>query len=479
MRLHLAIFDRPDTNERTVQKQEIMRYLIEKDSSLKNKTTADGTTALMFVCGYGFKETVKFMVEELKVNMKQTDKSGRNCFNMATQGGHLEILKILHSHDQTLCRNIDESVTNCFELAVNYGHLECAKYLFDIAPELSGHLDFIGCDEKEYRQMLKDEAYHQHEIEECVPVFLEAKQYCLSKPMDFEQIKQQMLDKITDDEDREQFERQQFYFEHTKLFYENKLKNLQNELKIEHDQKIQSLKTELAQATKTIKNKTNENSKLQNQFKQLQIKTNQLDEKTINAKISCFENQLSTARNLMTSHENTIIKLTQDLNEKSSELEKFKNYQPHIKKQTKEIKQNRIEIANLNSTNTELTKTVESLQCELYNYKDRIDSFDDQDEKLQILQKQVEKLEIKNEDLNDALSASRNGAVMCKVQSNKSDDKELKLKDEQLSKLQNKLDTKQSAHERELKAQKSAFEKELQERTNDLIMGYAMLAWPT
>ena len=87
--------------------------------------------------------------------------------------------------------------------------------------------------------------YHQHEIEECVPVFLEAKQYCLSKPMDFEQIKQQMLDKITDGEDREQFERQQFYFEHTKLFYENKLKNLQNELKIEHDQKIQSLKTNL------------------------------------------------------------------------------------------------------------------------------------------------------------------------------------------------------------------------------------------
>ena len=104
------------------------------------------------------------------------------------------------------------------------------------------------------------------------------------------------------------------------------------------------------------------------------------------------------------------------------------------------------------------------MKVQLYNCEDLTISLNDAQVKYEKLEKAFDGLKLKNVELNDALSDARNGAVMSKVQTDKAVDKELELKDKQISKLQNK----QKEMEESAKTSKQNFEVQLKFETDQL-----------
>ena len=55
-------------------------------------------TALTLASEYGSKETVEYLITELKVDVRETGHQERNCFLNAALGGKIETLEYLYSY---------------------------------------------------------------------------------------------------------------------------------------------------------------------------------------------------------------------------------------------------------------------------------------------------------------------------------------------------------------------------------------------
>ena len=96
---------------------EIMRYLNSKNSELKKKRDSSRNTALTLASTNADLETVKFLVEEMKMNVRAVGEFGRNCFLTAASVGRIEIMRYLNSIDDSLKYHRDNYNETAWSLA--------------------------------------------------------------------------------------------------------------------------------------------------------------------------------------------------------------------------------------------------------------------------------------------------------------------------------------------------------------------------
>jgi ankyrin repeat protein len=114
------------------EKHETMRYLHKYiDKSLCNARDEDGNTALTLACFFGLEETVKLLIEELKIDINANATNGRNCFLSAVSGGNIEVMGYLHSVDKNLCKGKDDNGNTALHCAVEHGWFEVTRILVE------------------------------------------------------------------------------------------------------------------------------------------------------------------------------------------------------------------------------------------------------------------------------------------------------------------------------------------------------------
>ena len=111
--------ERNDTYERTAGgKIETLRYLNKiVDDSVKRSRDKDQDSALTLAAKSGNKETVKYLVEELKFDPAYRGWHGRNAFLIAASGGQIEILRYLDKIvDDSVKRAVDNNNESALDL---------------------------------------------------------------------------------------------------------------------------------------------------------------------------------------------------------------------------------------------------------------------------------------------------------------------------------------------------------------------------
>ena len=101
------------------RKIEIMRYLDSKDPDLKNVRDEQHDTALNMACGFSDLETVKFLIEEIQIDICQTGYNGRNCFLNAASVGKIKTMRYIDSKNSDLKYGRDNDGNSVLTLAKN------------------------------------------------------------------------------------------------------------------------------------------------------------------------------------------------------------------------------------------------------------------------------------------------------------------------------------------------------------------------
>ena len=102
-------------------KIDTMRYLHTIDETLYQAKDDQKDTALCLSSKLGSKQTVEFLITELKVDIHETGFLGRNCFLQAATGGKIETMKYLNSIDATLTRARGTDDSTSLTLASQFG----------------------------------------------------------------------------------------------------------------------------------------------------------------------------------------------------------------------------------------------------------------------------------------------------------------------------------------------------------------------
>ena len=85
-------------------------------------------TALHLACKYGRIETVKYIIDKVRLSPTTTNKEGQTCFHLACRYGQLSILQYLCSIDGNIfCRDHDGSTP--IHIACQYGQLSIFKFI--------------------------------------------------------------------------------------------------------------------------------------------------------------------------------------------------------------------------------------------------------------------------------------------------------------------------------------------------------------
>lgn len=88
-------------------------------------------TPLLYAAAYGQFETVKYLVETLKVDVNLQDKYNRNAFLYSVRNGHLQIATFLINHGAHY--NYPDSSQNYpIHYACAYGFSDCVKLLISV-----------------------------------------------------------------------------------------------------------------------------------------------------------------------------------------------------------------------------------------------------------------------------------------------------------------------------------------------------------
>ena len=98
-----------------------MRHLHSIDKTLSQAKDDRKDTALCLSVEHGSKQTVEYLISELRVDIHETGFYKRNCFLRAAQGGKIETMKYLNAIDETLSqgRDIDNDTAQCQKLKKN------------------------------------------------------------------------------------------------------------------------------------------------------------------------------------------------------------------------------------------------------------------------------------------------------------------------------------------------------------------------
>ena len=112
---------------------ELMKYLSLKYSKIESRTPDIfrlEDKELILYCAYGNLLVVKFLIEELQMNIN--DHVGRHCFRTAAASGKIKILKYLNSKNADLKNNPDKNQTTAMEMAITYSDLKTVQVLINV-----------------------------------------------------------------------------------------------------------------------------------------------------------------------------------------------------------------------------------------------------------------------------------------------------------------------------------------------------------
>ena len=107
---------------------ETLKYLHSLDKTLVKATNHDSDTALCIAVQESRNETIKNLLEDIKIDIKETCYNGRNCVLKAVSADRLDILKHLHSIDDTLIMAKDHDGETALCLACRFVSKSMVEY---------------------------------------------------------------------------------------------------------------------------------------------------------------------------------------------------------------------------------------------------------------------------------------------------------------------------------------------------------------
>ena len=110
---------------------DILEYLNDQDPELKKSVDSNGDTALIMAAEFADLDTVKFLVEDIKVDIRETGFLNSNCFLRAASNGKIDTLRYLNQKDGKLntLRPITDFIRNR-----NFKILKMARNFEDESP---------------------------------------------------------------------------------------------------------------------------------------------------------------------------------------------------------------------------------------------------------------------------------------------------------------------------------------------------------
>ena len=101
-------------------------------------------TVLNFASRRSSKETVRFLIDEFKLDVRETGHKERNCFFAAIEGGKIDLLKYLHSVNETLVNATDDDGSTALIFASAVGSKESVQWLIEKTKVNHHGTDFNG-----------------------------------------------------------------------------------------------------------------------------------------------------------------------------------------------------------------------------------------------------------------------------------------------------------------------------------------------
>ena len=102
-----------------------------KFPTLKNQRDNDNNNALTLAGYYADRKTIKFLLEELKMNVYEKGQNGRNCFLQAAIGDKYEILRYLSTNYPKVKNGRDYRGNNGLHLAAIFADTRTVKLLVE------------------------------------------------------------------------------------------------------------------------------------------------------------------------------------------------------------------------------------------------------------------------------------------------------------------------------------------------------------
>ena len=106
-----------------------IKRLYSIDNQLCEERDENGDTVLTLASGFGKTETVKLLIEDLKVNINSFSLNGQNCFLRAAHEGKHNTMRYLHSVDLNLCKATDREGNTALILASKFGLKETVELM--------------------------------------------------------------------------------------------------------------------------------------------------------------------------------------------------------------------------------------------------------------------------------------------------------------------------------------------------------------
>ena len=97
---------------------------------LAYETDDMGNTALHLACTFGCLEVVKYLVNEIKLNLNILNLDDQTCFHLASGHGYIAIVEFLINYSTANIILPDKKGQTPLIIACQYGHLNVYKYLF-------------------------------------------------------------------------------------------------------------------------------------------------------------------------------------------------------------------------------------------------------------------------------------------------------------------------------------------------------------
>jgi len=112
---------------------EVVKRLMDHDSSLALSTTADGRTCSMLASFEGHLDILKFLCNQINNDIEKLDREGNDALHYSCWGGHIECAKYLIEEKGFLVTRENREGMVPMQYACAGNHSNLVKYLSDIA----------------------------------------------------------------------------------------------------------------------------------------------------------------------------------------------------------------------------------------------------------------------------------------------------------------------------------------------------------
>ncbi|KAF4528915.1 hypothetical protein B566_EDAN012615 [Ephemera danica] len=111
------------------QQLKVVELILQRDHSLLNKQSEDGTTPLLFACKNGKAEIAEFLLSHPDCVVNFEDTAKRNSLHYAAENGHTEVLKIILGKDRSVLNKQDKNGMTALHIACKKFWNEATKFL--------------------------------------------------------------------------------------------------------------------------------------------------------------------------------------------------------------------------------------------------------------------------------------------------------------------------------------------------------------